>query len=92
MAKKRSSKKTQGSAATKPTRDALAKAAKKHFPHMKTALEKVLKNAGFGGVRVRGVNLQVDEKSVLDQCSPPCGSDETCLLSSNGTWVCVPSS
>jgi hypothetical protein len=77
MAKKRSSKKTQGSAATKPTRDALAKAAKKHFPHMKTALEKVLKN---------------DEKSVLDQCSPPCGSDETCLLSSNGTWVCVPNS
>lgn len=75
---------------SKQTRAALTKAAKKHFPGIKLAAEKALLAAGLQGVHVHAMAFSVDEGSVLDQCSPPCGPNERCMLSSTGQWICVP--
>jgi len=88
--KKSSSKKRTAALDRKQTRASLAKAAKKHFPHVKKAAEKALRNAGLGDLRVHAMTFSVDEGSVVDQCSPPCEPDEQCKLSSSGQWVCVP--
>lgn len=74
----------------KPTRALLAKAATKHFPRIKEAAEKALRDAGLHGVSVRAMTFDVDESSVIDQCSPPCSQNENCVLSSTGEWMCVP--
>jgi hypothetical protein len=88
MTEKKSSPKKQ--TAPTQTRASLAQAAKKHFPHVKEAAEKALREAGLGGLQVHAMTFSVDENSVSDQCSPPCGPNEQCKLSSNGQWICVP--
>jgi hypothetical protein len=88
MSEKKSSPRKQ--TARTQTRASLAQAAKKHFPQIKDAAEKALRDAGLGGLRVHAMTFSVDEDSVSDQCSPSCGPDEQCKLSSSGQWVCVP--
>jgi hypothetical protein len=88
--KKSSSKKRTVVLDRKQTRTSLARAAKNHFPQVKKAAERALRDAGLGGLRVHTMTFSVDEDSVVDQCSPPCGPDEQCKLSSSGQWVCVP--
>lgn len=75
---------------TKQTRVALAKAAKKHFPSIKLAAEKALRAAGLQGLHIHAMAFSVGEGLTLDQCSPPCGPSERCMLSSTGQWICVP--
>jgi hypothetical protein len=89
--KKATSRKPRAPEGGKQTRADLAKAAKKHFPRIKLAAEKALRDAGLHGVQVHAMMFNVDERSLLDQCDPPCGPNEKCRLSSNGTWMCVPS-
>jgi hypothetical protein len=75
----------------KQTRAALAQAATKHFPKIKRAAERALRTVGLPNLQVHGMTFSVDERSVLDQCSPPCDPEkESCKLSSTGVWMCVP--
>jgi hypothetical protein len=97
MAKKKTARKeTAAKSASIPsglkTRAQLADATKKHFPNVRMAAEKALRDAGLGGLKVHGMTFSVDEKALTDQCDPPCAPDQECKLSSNGEWVCVPGS
>jgi hypothetical protein len=74
----------------KPTRAALARAAKQHFPVLKSAAEKMLRDAGLHHLSVDSMTFSVDESAVSGQCEPPCESNESCKLSSTGAWMCVP--
>lgn len=94
MAKRTPSKKTRApKAVVRQTRAALARAAKRNFPRVKLAAEKALRAAGLHSLQVHAMTFNVDESSVVDQCSPPCNpKTETCKLSSTGQWMCVPNS
>jgi hypothetical protein len=77
--------------AAKPTRAELAKAATRHFPKLKLAAEKALRQVGLRGVRVHAMTLDVDNGAVTDPCPQPCKPTEKCMYSPTlGRWVCVP--
>jgi hypothetical protein len=72
----------------KPTRAALAKTAKKHFPRIKRAVEKALRDAGLPNLKVHEMRFSVDEASVAGNCPDNCPPGH-CKLSSTGGWMCV---
>jgi hypothetical protein len=89
--KKTTSRRTGTQPAVKPTRAELAKAATKHFPKLKLAAEKSLRQAGLRGVSIHAMTLDVDNGAVSDPCPQPCKPTEKCMFSPTlGRWVCVP--
>jgi len=70
-----------------------SKAAKKHFPNLKKAADKALRDAGVTALQVHGMTFRVNKRVMAGQCNPACDPNtEQCVLSSTGEWVCVPKS
>jgi hypothetical protein len=89
-AKKSAAKKAAAKPAPKLTRSQLSRLTKKHFPEIKAAADKALREAGLHGVDVDHMMFRAELAGGSDPCGGTCGPDETCMLSSTGDFKCVP--
>jgi hypothetical protein len=92
MAPKKSTQKKKTVNARTPRKLALdeqMRAAVKHFPKLRAAAHKTLRDAGVKDVRVH-MMFRADGVDPADPCQGACKPDETCVTSSTGKPVCVP--
>ncbi len=76
-------------AAPKLTHTQASRLMRKHFPKVKAAAEKALRDAGVHGVDVDHMMFRADLAEGSDPCGGACGPDQTCMLGSNGEFSCV---
>jgi hypothetical protein len=90
--KKPTRKKTtaKSPAPQKLTHAELSRASVEHFPKVKAAAEKALRDAGITNLTVHSVLFRADADTGSDPCQGKCADNETCMLSSTGEFVCVP--
>jgi len=68
----------------------LSQASVEHFPKVKAAAEKALRDTGIANLKVHSMLFRADADTGSDPCQGKCKDDETCMLSSTGEFVCVP--
>ena len=93
MALKKSAQNTsiaKSPAPQKLTHAELSRASVEHFPKVKAAAEKALRDAGIADLSVHSMLFHADSEGVSDPCQGKCTDNETCMLSSTGEFVCVP--
>jgi hypothetical protein len=77
-------------AAPKLTHGQLSELTVKHFPKIKAAAQRALREAGLHSLDVDHMMFRADLAAGSDPCGGKCSDDQTCLLSSTGTFKCVP--